>query len=164
MSVHRLLGPVFLALALGAPLTVAAQTSVPAPPNSLAAQTTGYFTAILHADGLTLSGDVSNTFHLVRHDGTRLDFSGFMRDITKDFVGASNPMGVNVDIKSSDETGSHATETVDTHSWWMGAQSNDPMEGPVTAHFYATHQLTWTKSAAGTWQLDEDHITSSRSS
>lgn len=163
MSVHRLLGPVFLALAFAGPLAAGAQTAAPGVPNSLAAQTKGYFTAVLHADGPTLSGDVSSTFHFVRQDGTQLDYPDFMRDITRDYFTASNPMGVNVDIKSSNEAASHATETVDTLSWWYGAQSNDPMAGPVIARFYATHQLTWTKSSAGTWLLDEDHITAFRS-
>ncbi|MGA2393346.1 MAG: hypothetical protein ABSH03_08360 [Candidatus Lustribacter sp.] len=163
MSVHRLLGPVFLALAIGGPLSAGAQTAAPVAPNSLAAQTKAYFTAVLHADGVTLSGDVSSTFHLVRQDGSRLDYSEFLRDITKDYLTASNPMGVNVDIKSSEETGSHATETVDTLTWWYGALSIDPMSAPVTSRYYATHELSWTKSAAGTWLLDEDHITSIRS-
>jgi hypothetical protein len=162
MSVHRLLGPVFLALVCAGPLSAGAQTSAPIP-NSLAAQTKGYFTAVLHADGPALSGDTSSAFHLIRQDGTRLDYSDFLRDITTDFFTASNPMGVNVDIKSTNETDAHATETVETLTWWYGAQSNDPMSGPVIARFYATHQLTWTKSAAGTWQLDEDHITTERS-
>ena len=164
MSVHRLLGPVFLALAFAAPHSVAAQTPAPAAPNSLAAQTNGYFTAVLHADASTLSGDVSSAFHVIQHDGTRLTYADFMRNVTKDALAMGSPMGVNVKITSSNEAGSQATETVETLTWWYGADSGDPMEGPVTSQSYATHQLTWTKSPAGTWLLDEDHITAFRSS
>jgi hypothetical protein len=159
MSVHRLLGPVFLALVCAGPLSAAAQTA-PGAPNSLAAQTKGYFTAVLHADGTALSGETSTAFHLIRQDGTRLDFSTFIREVTTDFFTASNPMGVDVNITTSNENGSHATETVKTLTWWYGAQSPDPEAAPSMARLYATHELSWTKTAAGTWLLDEDHVTS----
>jgi hypothetical protein len=160
MSVHRLLGPVFLALVCAGPLSAAAQTAAPGVPNSLAAQTKGYFTAVLHADGTTLSGDTSSAFQLIRHDGTRLDFSTFIREVTTDFFTASNPMGVDVNITSSNETGTHATETVKTLTWWYGANSTDPDAAPTMARLYETHELSWTKTAAGAWLLDEDRVTS----
>jgi hypothetical protein len=160
MSVHRLLGPVFLALAVAIPQVAAAQTA----PATLAAQTKGYFTAVLHADGPVLSRTTTNTFHLIELDGTRLDYQAFMRSITNDAFNEQEPMGVDVNIKSSNVTDSQVTETVDTLLWFYGAISIDPMSAPVESRDYATHTLTWTKAADGTWLLDEDHVTSSRMS
>lgn len=159
MTLQRLFGPVALALALAGPHPAGAQTTAPATDNSLAAQTKSYFTAILHADTATLSNDTSRTFHLIQSDGTRLGYNQFISEITKDYMMAQPPMGVNVDVKSSNVADGHATETVQTLTWFYGALSTDPMSGPVTARDSATHQLTWSKTASGKWVVDEDHIT-----
>lgn len=161
MSVHRLLGPIFLALAVAIPQVAAAQSAAPA---TLATQTKDYFTAVLHANGPALSRTTTSTFHLIERDGTRLDYQAFMRSITNDAFNEQEPMGVDVNIKSSNVTDSQATETVDTLLWFYGALSVDPMSAPVESRDYATHTLTWTKAADGTWLLDEDHVTSTHTS
>jgi len=162
MTVPRLLGAIVLGLAFAAPQAVAAQTATPATSSdALAAQTKSYFTAILHANATVLSAEASPVFHVIQTDGTRLDFAAFIRDITNDFITAEPPMGVDENVTASNVTDDHATETVKTLTWWYGALG-DPMSGPVPARDYATHQLTWSKSATGTWLLDEDRITAVR--
>ena len=156
MSVHRLLGSVFLALAFAAPQAAGAQA---ASPDALAAQTRDYFTAVLHADADTLAGETSRSFRYVRQNGTEVGYEDFVREVTRDAFGRQNPMGVTVTIKSSRDSGPDVEETVDTMTWWSGALSPDPMMGPVVGHSFATHQLTWSKSADGRWLLDEDHLT-----
>lgn len=156
MSVHRLLGSVFLALAFAAPQAAGAQAT---SPDALATQTRDYFTAVLHADAGTLAGETSRSFRYVRQNGTQEGYEDFLRDVTRDAFSRQNPMGVTVTIKSSSESGAEAEETVNTMSWWSGALSVDPLSGPVVAHSFATHQLTWSKSADGRWLLDEDHLT-----
>ena len=73
-------------------------------------------------------------------------------------------MGNDVKIKANTVTATGATESVDTLHWYGGATNPDNMGPPLIARDFSTHQLTWTKSPAGTWLLDEDHITSYYSS
>ncbi len=68
-------------------------------------------------------------------------------------------MGIDVKIKASNESATGASATVDTMHWWYGGLTNDPMSAPHTERDFATHQLTWIKTADGRWLLDEDHIT-----
>jgi hypothetical protein len=156
---NRLLGSMIVALALAAPVAATAQTAPAGTPDSLSAQTTAYFNAIAHGDGQTLSSITTNTFHVIQPDGKRLDYGRFIEGVSKIYFTAEQPSGNSQRIKSTVLTDTGARETVDSMRWYYGANNPDPMSGPGVERDYATHQLTWVKSANGTWLLDEDHIT-----
>jgi len=148
-----------VALALAAPIAAGAQTAPAGSPDSLSAQTNRYFDAISHGDGETLSNITTNTFHVVQPDGRRLDYSAFIADVSKIYFTAQQPSGNSQRIKTTVVTGTGARETVDAMRWYYGAINPNPMSAPGVERDYATHELTWVKSANGTWLLDEDHIT-----
>jgi len=160
MIVHRALGSFALALAFAAPPAVVAQTAPVSPAASLAAQTNRYFTAVAQADVVVLSATTSPTFHVITAEGKRLSYEDFLRQITTAALTAIPPKGNSQRITASTITPTGATETVSAEYWFWGAQNQDPMSAPKTEQDFSTHQLTWTRSADGTWQLDEDHITS----
>jgi hypothetical protein len=156
MTMHRALGPIILALALVTPFAASAQTA-PTGPDSLGALTDRYFNAI--GKGNVIGIDTTPTFHVIQSNGKRLSLDAFEGQIATHYLVALPPMGHSQKITSSTVTDSIAKETVDTRNWFFGAASDDPMSGPKTELDFATHQLTWVKSADGKWQLDEDHIT-----
>ncbi len=158
MKVHRALGTSLLALALAVPLTAAAQTA-PLNPSSVAALTNDYFGALLRGDAAAVAHSTTGTFHVIQADGKRLSYPDFIGVVMVLFFQAQQPMGIDVKITASNETGNSANETVDTVRWFFGGMNNDPMRTPTTQRDFATHQLTWIKSADGRWLLDEDHIT-----
>jgi hypothetical protein len=155
---NRLLGSMIVALALAAPVAAAAQAA-PAGPASRSAQTSKYFDAIAHGDGQTLSSITTNTFHVIQPNGKRLDYGAFIAGVSKIYFTAEQPSGNNERIKSTVVTDTGARETVDSMRWYYGANNPDPMGAPGVERDYATHEMTWVKSANGTWLLDEDHIT-----
>jgi hypothetical protein len=159
---NRLLGPMIAVLALAIPVAASAQTAPAGTPDSLSAQTTAYFKAIAHSDEATLSGITTKTFHVIQPDGKRLDFGGFIEGVSKIYFTAEQPSGNSERIKSTVLTDTGAKETVDSMRWYYGAENPDPMSGPGVERDYATHELTWVKSANGTWLLDEDHITAAQ--
>lgn len=160
MKVHRAFGSGLLALALAFPLTGAAQTA-PLDPSSVAALTNAYFDALTRGDAAAVAHTTTSSFHVILADGKRLSYPDFIGVVMEIFFQAQQPMGIDVKIKASNETGTSTNETVDTLHWFFGGMNNDPMRTPTTQRYYATHQLTWLKSADGRWLLDEDHITSS---
>lgn len=159
MTLPRALGPILLALVFAAPLAAAAQSVPPA----LDAQTHAYFDAVDNNNFQAMGNITSDTFHVITADGKRLSSEAFSEQVAAANFRALPPMGTNVKIKASNVTPTRATETVDTIHWYNGAPSIDPMSAPQTAHVFATHQLTWIRSANGKWLLDEDHITWSQS-
>ena len=159
MKVHRALGHCLLALALAVPLTAAAQTA-PRDPTSVAALTNDYFEALLRGDAAAVAHTTTGTFHVIQADGKRLSYPDFIGLVMELYFQAQQPMGIDVKIKASNETGNSTIETVDTLRWFFGGMNNDPIRTPTTQRDFATHQLTWIKSADGRWLLDEDHITS----
>jgi hypothetical protein len=159
---NRRLGSLIVALALAAPVAAAAQAAPAGPPDSLSAQTSHYFDAIAHGDGDTLSSITTNTFHVIQPGGKRLDYDGFIAGVSKIYFTALSPSGNSERIKSTVLTATGARETVDSTRWYYGANNPDPMGAPGVERDYATHELTWVKSANGTWLLDEDHITAAQ--
>jgi hypothetical protein len=159
---NGLLGSLIVALALAAPVAAVAQAAPAGPPNSLSAQTTAYFDAIAHGDGGTLSSITTNTFHVIQPNGKVLDYGKFIEGVSKIYFTASSPSGNSQRIKSTVVTPTGARETVDSMRWYYGSINVDPMAGPGVERDYATHELTWVKSANGTWLLDEDHITAAQ--
>jgi hypothetical protein len=159
---NGLLGSLIVALALAAPVAAAAQAAPAGPPVSLSAQTSNYFDAIAHGDGGTLSSITTNTFHVIQPNGKVLDYGKFIEGVSKIYFTASSPSGNSQRIKSTVLTATGARETVDSMRWYYGSINVDPMAGPGVERDYATHELTWVKSANGTWLLDEDHITAAQ--
>jgi hypothetical protein len=164
MTFTRALGSILLTLAFAAPLAAAAQTAPSGTGNSLVAQTNAYFAALGKADAKVLADTTSPTFHVVLPDGKRLSYDEYFRRISAANFLAQPPMGINVKIKANTATATGATESVDALQWYGGATNPDNMGPPLMARDFSTHQLTWTRSPAGTWLLDEDHITSYYSS
>jgi hypothetical protein len=153
------LASVILAVALAAPLAVAAQTTPAAAPAQLDALTSTYFNAILRNDAAALSGIVSPTFHAIGADGKRQDFDAFMYAVSTQWFRMQPPNGIDVKIKGSTLSAAGATENVATLLWFSGVSNPNPLDGPTIERDYGTHQLTWIKSASGKWLLDEDHTT-----
>jgi hypothetical protein len=160
MTLPRALGSILLALAFAAPLAAPAQTAQSGTGTSLDAQTKAYFAAITHADAKVLADMTSPRFHVITSDGKRLSYDEYFRRISAANFLAQPPMGIDVKIKGNTVTPTGATESVDTLQWYGNATNPDNMGPPLMARDFSTHQLTWTKSPAGTWLLDEDHITS----
>ena len=144
------------------PPVAAAAQAAPAVPDSLSAQTSRYFDAIAHGDGGALSSITTNTFHVIQPDGKVLDYDKFIQGVSKIYFTASSPSGNSERIKSTVVTATGARETVDSTRWYYGSNNPDPMGAPGVERDYATHQLSWVKSANGTWLLDEDHITAAQ--
>jgi hypothetical protein len=153
MSIHRTFATFFATLAFAAPLAAGAQTA----PNALAAQTNTYFAALAAADGRALGSATSRTFHVILPDGTRPTNEAFFRQLADHYLIASGPVGT-VKIGQSTISDTTATESVETSTWDYALDG--ARHGPALERDYAKHQLTWIKSANGTWLLDEDHITS----
>jgi hypothetical protein len=154
MPRHRAFVATLFALSLTLPL---AAGSEPAPAGPLGSVTSSYFDALASADWRTLANGTSSTFHVVLPDGTRVSAGEFFRRLSQHYLIAGAPVG-NVKIGPSTISDTTATETVATQSWdyaMLGAP-----HGPVLERDSAVHQLTWIKSADGTWLLDEDHLTS----
>ena len=160
MTPPRALGSILLALAFAAPLAGAAQTVPSGTGTSLAALTNAYFAALGTADARVLADTTSPTFHVVLPNGKRLSYDEYFRQISAASFLAQPPMGNDVKIKANTVTATGATETVDALHWYGGGTNPDNMGPPLMARDFSTHQLTWTKTPAGTWLLDEDHITS----
>ena len=159
---RRAFSSIVLALALAAPVAVAAQTAPAELPDSLASLTNGYFNAIQRADVTTFANTISNTFHQISPDGKSYSFEAFMREVSSIYFTAQSPMGTTVKIRATTITPTGATESVDSLRWYYGGSPEDLMSGPVEERALSTHQLTWIKSSTGKWLLDEDHVTSNR--
>jgi hypothetical protein len=147
-----------LAVALAAPLAVAAQTA-PGAATDLDAATNTYFNAILHNDVIALSGLTTPTFHTIGPDGSRGDFGVFMSAVSLQYFRMLPPFGIDVRIKNSDLGAAGATENVSTLLWYSGVSNPNPLDGPTLERDYGTHQLTWIRSTNGKWLIDEDHTT-----
>lgn len=148
----------FALLAFAVPSAAGAQTVPESPQNVLGALTKSYFAAVDAADGQALAAGTSSTFHVVLPGGKRLSAGEFIGRLSYHHLNASTPIGT-VKIGPVTIAGTTATETVETSSWNYLQISY--RGGPVVEHDYATHQLSWIKSADGTWLLDEDRLTSS---
>ena len=157
MTVRHTFVLMLAALAFAARLPASAQAAPGSPQNVLLPLTNGYFAALADADGRALATRTTSTFHVILPDGKRISADEFFRRLSEHYLIASAPVGT-VKIGPSTISDTNATETVETSSWDY-AMLGGP-QGPVLERDYATHQLTWIKSADGTWLLDEDRLTS----
>jgi hypothetical protein len=162
-TVRAAFGPIFaLVLAFAVPLGAGAQAPPGSPQSVLDSLTNKYFDAVNTADGQALAAATSSTFRVIRPNGKPLSFGEFVGRLSEKYLTASTPV-LTVKIGAVAIAATTATATVETSSWdyrFGGAPHGWDRRDRVLERDYATHQLSWIKSADGTWLLDEDHLTS----
>ncbi|HEY5348150.1 MAG TPA: hypothetical protein VIJ64_00380 [Candidatus Lustribacter sp.] len=162
-TVRAAFGPILaLALAFAVPLGAGAQAVPGSPQSVLNSLTNTYFTAVNAADGQALASATSSRFHVILPDGKTLSFGDFVGRLSEKYLNASTPV-LTVKIGAVAIAATTATTTVETSSWdyrFGGAPHGWDRRDRVLERDYATHRLSWIKSADGAWLLDEDHLTS----